>query len=106
MKGKAVIETNMAKAEVEAVDEAEVVVVDEVRITTTTIPATTTRKGKVQHEAVEEAIRTRGMTKLKFGVIIVRSLDIMLQNVDLPTIESRRRLTTWRKRPMIKKLFF
>ena len=80
------IETNAVEAEVEAVDEAEVAVADEVGITTTTIPATTTRKGKVQHEAVEEAIRTRGMTKLKFGAIIVRSLDIMLQNIDLPTI--------------------
>ena len=50
------IETNAAEAEVEAVDEAEVAVVDEVGITTTKIPATTTRKGKVQHEVVEEAI--------------------------------------------------
>ena len=88
------IETNAAEAEVEAVDEAEVAVVDEVGITTTTISATTTRNGKVQHEAVEEAIQTRGMTKLKFSAIIVRSLDIMLQNVDLPTTESRRRPTT------------
>ena len=106
MKGKAVIETNMAEAEVEAVDEVEVVVVDEVGITTTIIPTATTRKGKAQHEAVEEAIRTRGMTNLKFDAIIVRSLGIMLQNVELQTIELRRRPTTWRKRSMIKKLFF
>ena len=105
MKGKAVIETNMAEAEVEVVDEVEVVVVDEVGITTTTIP-TTMRKEKAQHEAVEESIRTQGMTNLKFDAIIVRSLGIMLQNVELQTIESRRRPTTWRKRPMIKKLFF
>ena len=78
MKGKAMKETNVTEAKVEVVDEVEVVVVDEVGITTTIIPTTTTRKGKAQHEAVEEAIRTRGTTKLKFGVIIVRSLDIML----------------------------
>ena len=78
MKAKAMIETNVAEAEVEAVDEVEVAVVDEVGITTTTIPTTTTRKGKAQHEAVKEAIRTRGMKNLKFDAITVRSLDIML----------------------------
>ena len=106
MKAKAVIEINVAKAEVEAVDEVEIEVVDEVGIITTIIPTTTTRKGKAQHEAVEKAIRTRGMKNLKFDTIIVRSLGIMLQNVELLTIESRRRPTTRRKRPMIKKLFF
>ena len=71
-------ETNVVEAEVEAMDEVEVAVVDEAGITTTTIPTTTTRKGKVQHEIVEEAIRTRGMINLKFDTIIVRSLGIML----------------------------
>ena len=94
MKAKAMIETNVADAKVEAVDDVEVAVMDEVGITATTIPTTTTRKGKAQHEALEEAIRTQGMTNLKFDAIIVRSLDIMLQNVELPTIESRRRPTT------------
>lgn len=56
MKAKGMIETNVAEAEVEAVDEVEVAVVDEVGITTTTIPTTSTRKGKAQHKAVEEAI--------------------------------------------------
>ena len=58
MKGKAMKETNVAEAEVEAVDEVEVAVVDEVGITTTTIPTITTRNEKAQHEAVEVAIRT------------------------------------------------
>ena len=101
MKAKAMKETNEAEAKVEAVDKVEVAVVDEVGITTTTM-----RKGKAQHEAVEEAIRTRGMTKLKFGAIIVRSLDIMLQNVDLPTIESRRRPTMWRRKLRRKECYY
>ena len=54
MKAKAMIETNLAEVEVEAVDEVEAAVVDEVGITTT-IP-TTSREGKAQHKVVEEAI--------------------------------------------------
>lgn len=103
---KAKIETNVAEAEVEAMDEVEVAVVDKAGITTTTIPTTTMRKEKAQHEAVEESIRTQGMTNLKFDAIIVRSLGIMLQNVELPTTKLRRRPTTWRRRQMAKKLFF
>ena len=64
MKTKAMTETNVAEAEVEAVDEV-----------------------KAQHKVVEEAIWTRGMTNLNFNAIIVRSLDIMLQNIELPAIE-------------------
>jgi len=93
MKANAMIETNLVEAEVEAVDEVEVAVMDEAGITTTTIP-TTMRKEKAQHEAVEESIQTQGMKNLKFDVIIVRSLGIMLQNVELPTTKLRRRPTT------------
>ncbi|KAE8705324.1 hypothetical protein F3Y22_tig00110429pilonHSYRG00698 [Hibiscus syriacus] len=81
------------KAEVEAMDEVEVADVDEAGITTTIIP-TTMRNEKAQHEAVEESIRTQDMTNLKFDVIIVKSLGIMLQNVELPTTKLRRRPTT------------
>ncbi|KAE8729726.1 hypothetical protein F3Y22_tig00003403pilonHSYRG00088 [Hibiscus syriacus] len=94
MKANAMIETNVAKAEVEVMDEVEVEVVDKARITATTIPTKTMRKEKVQHEAVEESIRTQGMTNLKFNVIIFRSLGIMLQNVELPTTKLRRRPIT------------
>ena len=53
MKTKVMIETNMDKEEVEVMDEMEVTVVDEVGIT-----ITTTRKGKAQQKAMEEAIQT------------------------------------------------
>ena len=56
MKTKAMTETNVAEAEVEAVDEVEIALVDKVGTTTTIIPTATTRKGKAQHEVVEEAI--------------------------------------------------
>ena len=103
MKAKAMIETNVAEAKVEAVDKVEVAFMDEVGII---VPTTTNRKGKAQHEAVEKAIQTRGMKNLKFNAIIVRSLGILLQNVELPTTELRRMPTMWRRRPMRKKLFF
>ncbi|KAE8681124.1 hypothetical protein F3Y22_tig00111342pilonHSYRG00188 [Hibiscus syriacus] len=59
MRANAMIETNVAKAEVEAMDEVEVEVVDEAGITTITIPTTTMRNEKAQHEAVEELIQTQ-----------------------------------------------
>ncbi|KAE8681376.1 hypothetical protein F3Y22_tig00111330pilonHSYRG00435 [Hibiscus syriacus] len=59
LRANAMIETNVDKAEVEAMDEVEVEVVDEARITTTTM-----RKEKAQHEAVEESIQTQGMTNI------------------------------------------
>ena len=70
----------------EVMVEEEVEDVDEVGVTRTTL------KGeKPQHKVVEEATQDRGMTNPKFDAITVRSLDIMFQNVELPTTRAMRR---------------
>ena len=52
---------------------------DEVAISTTPIM----QKKKAQPEDEVEAILDRGMTNSKYNAIIVKSLGIMLQNVEL-----------------------
>jgi len=47
---------------------------------------------------MEEAIQAQGMINLKPNAIIVKRLATMLQNIDLPRIELRRRLTMWSKK--------
>ena len=67
-------------SEVEVEDEVEVVVMDEVRISTTTTLIMPKEKAQPEDEA--EAIQNRGMTNPKYNSIIVKSLDIILQNVE------------------------
>ena len=64
--------------------EVEVVVMDEVGISTTTTPIMPKEK------AQPEEIQDRGMTNLKYSAIIVKSLGIMLQNAKLQAPELRR----------------
>jgi len=76
-------------SEVEVEDEVEVVVMDEVRIsTTTTTPIIPKEKAQPEDEA--EAIQDRGMTNPKYSAIIVKSLGIMLQNAELQAPELKR----------------
>ena len=63
-------------SEVEVEDEVEVVVIDEVGISTTTTPIMPKEKAQLKDEV--EAIQDRGMTNPKYSVIIVKSLGIML----------------------------
>ena len=74
-------------SEVEVEDEVEIVVMDGDGISTTTpiMP-----KEKAQPEDDEKAIQDRGMTNLKYNSIIVKSLGIMLQNVELQLPELMR----------------
>ena len=67
-------------SEVEAEDEVEVVVMDEVGIST--ITTLIMPKEKAQPGGEVEVIQNRGMTDPKYNYIIVKSLDIMLQNVE------------------------
>ena len=67
-------------SEEENEDVVEVVVMDEVGISTA-IP--TMPKEKAQAEDEAEAIQDRGMKNLKYSAIIVKSLSIMLQNAEL-----------------------
>ena len=71
-------------SEVEVEDEVEVVVIDEVGISTTTTPIMPKEK------AQPEAIQDRGMTNPKYSAIIVKSLGIMLQNAELQAPELKR----------------
>ena len=85
------IEVNKAKVEVEVVakDRLNVATVDEVQISSKIV----TRKEKAQQENVEEAMQAQGMINLKPDAIIVKRLTTMLQNVDSPRIELKRRIT-------------
>ena len=74
----------MSKVEVE--DEIEVMVMDEVEISTTPIMP----KEKAQPEDEAEAIQDRGMKNPKYSAIIVKSLGIMLQNVELQAPKLRK----------------
>ena len=67
--------------EVKVEDEVEVLVMDEVGISTTTTPIMS--KEKVQLEDEAEAIQDRGMSNPKYNAIIVKSLGTMLQNIQL-----------------------
>lgn len=55
------------------------------------------RKEKAQQENMEEAIQAQGMINLKPNAITVKRLATILQNVDSPRVELRRRLTMWSK---------
>ena len=89
---KEVIEAEV-EVEVTVEDRLEVAIVYEVQISSTIV----TRNEKAQ-ENVEKAIQAQGMINLKLDVINVKRLATMLQNVDSPRIELRRRLTMWSKR--------
>jgi len=95
-KVKEMKEVNEAEVEVEVVaeDRLDVATVDEIQISSTTI----TRKEKSQQENMEEAIQAQGMINLKSDAITIKRLATMLQNVDLPRIKLRRRLTMWGKK--------
>ena len=67
---------------------------DKVQISSITI----TRKEKAQQENMEEAIQAQGMINLKPDAITVKRLATMLQNVDSPRIELRRRLCGAKRR--------
>ena len=67
---------------------------DEVQISSTTLM----RKEKAQQENVEEAIQEQGTINLKPDAIILKRLATVLQNLDSPSIELRRRLTMWSKK--------
>ena len=82
-----------------AEDKLDLAIVDEIQISSTTI----TRKENTQEENVEEAMQAQSMINLKSEAIIVKRLAIMLQNVDSPRIELRRRLTMWSKKMRILK---
>ena len=82
------------KVEVAVEDKLDVATMDEVQISSTTV----TRKEKAQQENVEEAMQAQGMINLKPDAITVKRLATMLQNVDLPRIELRRRLTMQSKK--------
>ena len=60
-------------SEVEVKDEVEVVVMDEVRISTTTTPIILKEKAQLEDEV--EAIQDRGMKNPKYNAIIVKSLS-------------------------------
>ena len=64
------------------------------------------RKEKAQQENVEEAIQAQGTINLKPDAIILKRLATVLQNVDSPRIELRRRLTMWSKKKRSLKHFF
>ena len=89
-------------SKVEDEDEVEVVVMDEVEISTTTpiMP-----KEKTQPEDEAKAIQDQGMTNLKYSAIIVKSLGIMLQNPELQVPELRREWTML-QRKMVKMAHF
>ena len=95
-KVKEMKEVNEAEVEVEVVaeDRLDVATVDEIQISSTTI----TRKEKSQQENMEEAIQAQGMINLKSDAITIKRLATMLQNVDLPRIKLRSRLTMWGKK--------
>ena len=95
-KVKEMKEVNEAEVEVEVIaeDRLDVATVDEVQISSTTV----TRKEKAQQENVEEAIQAQGTINLKPDAIILKRLATVLQNVDSPSIELRRRLTMWSKK--------
>ena len=75
-------------------DRLDMAIVDEVQISSTTV----TRKEKAQQENMEEAMQAKGMINLKPNAIIVKRLATMLQNVDSPRIELRRRLCGAKRR--------
>ena len=85
------IEVNKAKVEVEVVakDRLNVATVDEVQISSKIV----TRKEKAQQENVEEAMQAQGMINLKPDATTIKRLATMLQNVDSPRIELKRRIT-------------
>lgn len=64
---------------VEAEDEVEVAVMNEIRISTTTLIM---EKEKTQPKDKAKVIEDRGTTNIKYSVIIVKSLGIILQNVE------------------------
>lgn len=64
---------NMSKVEIE--DEVEVVVMDDVEISTTT---PIMEKGDSSTKGRVEAIQNRGMTNLKYRAVIVKILFIIL----------------------------
>ena len=60
--------------------EVEVVVIDEVGISITTILIMEKEKAQLADEV--EAIKDRGTTNPKYSAIVVKSLGIILQNVE------------------------
>ena len=93
MKAKAMKEINVAEVEAEVADEVESVVVDEVGVLTIAT-STTMREVKVLQEVVGEVIQTQGIINPKFNVIIFRTMVIMHQSIELPTVR-------WKKRPTL-----
>ena len=95
-KVKEMKEVNKVEVELKVAveDKLDVATIDEVQISS----ATVTRKEKAQQENVEEAMQAQGMINLKPDAITVKRLATMLQNVDLPRIELRRRLTMQSKK--------
>ena len=63
-------------SEVEVEDEVEVVIMDEVGISTTTTPIMPKEKAQLEDEA--KVIQDRGMTNPKYSAIIVKILGIIL----------------------------
>ena len=74
--------------EVEVEDEVEVVVIDDAGILTTRTPIMPNEKAQPEDEA--ETIQDQGMKNPKYNVIIVKSLGIMLQNIELQVPELMR----------------
>ena len=92
----AMIKANKDEVVIKNEDEVMDMDMDEVRGPTT--KTTTSKEEKAQQEVEGEAIQNRGMTRCILSATIVKSLVIMLSNVELlAIIELNRRQTTLKK---------
>ena len=86
-------EFNEAEVEVNVAieDRLDMATTDEVQMSSTVV----TRKEKAQQQNTGQTIQAQGMINLKPDATTIKRLATMLQNVDFPIIELRRRLTMW-----------
>ena len=90
------IKANKDEVVIKNEDEVMDMDMDEVRGPTT--KTTTSKEEKAQQEVEGEAIQNRGMTRCILSATIVKSLVIMLPNVEfLAIIELKRKQTTLKK---------
>ena len=82
-------------SEVEIEDEVEVVVMDDVGISTTTLIM---EKWESSTKRRVEAIQDRGMTNLKYKAVIVKILGIILQNIEFQVLEWMRKWIMFKRR--------
>ena len=89
-------EFNEAEVEVNVAieDRLDMATTDEVQMSSTVV----TRKEKAQQQNTGQTIQAQGMINLKPDATTIKRLATMLQNVDSPRIELRRRLCGAKRR--------